>query len=55
MREKLYRATQFIFCFWKEETNLLTSKHLKEALCIGGETNVYPSEFELVYDIDDIY
>ena len=40
--------------FTYEETKMLTSKRLTRTLCIDGEIYVHPSEFEFLYDIDEL-
>ena len=40
--------------FTHEETNMLTSKQFTEALSINGEIYVRSSEFEFLYDVNDI-
>ena len=40
--------------FTDEETNMLTSKQFTEALSINGEIYVRSSEFEFLYDVNDI-
>ncbi len=40
--------------FTYAETKMLTSKRLTGVLYIDGEIYVHPSEFEFLYDVDNI-